>query len=361
MRRRSSILSLSKSQLQALTKVCASGGSDIDSALDDATCCYLLAILARDLGISKEFPELPAQPDELFSAIPPASMRIEGCEFLTKYERVLNKLSDADGYFMCLAKLHKARLKYSRILEAQPLPTVDQVGPRGLLQYGSLSTPSLAALLFWRKWMFDIDNRAGQETGYLFEPIIAHCIGGVAFGAKNSPIKRLGGKGGGRQVDCLREEIKTAYEVKVRVTIAASGQGRWGEELSFPVEVAASGYKPILLVLDPTSNPKLIELTDAFVEAKGEVFLGDEAWGHLENAAGKVMATFLDKYVKRPIADILQSSLDKLPDFTMKYTPEAISFMIGDETLVIPRREISSLATEIDVIPDDSDSGPPVP
>ena len=209
--------------------------------------------------------------------------------------------------------------------------------------------------------MFDIDNRAGQETGYLFEPIIAHCIGGVAFGAKNSPIKRLGEKGGGRQVDCLREEIKTAYEVKVRVTIAASGQGRWGEELSFPVEVAASGYKPILLVLDPTSNPKLIELTDAFVAAKGEVFLGDEAWGHLENAAGKVMATFLDKYVKRPIADILQSSLDKLPDFTMKYTPGAISLIIGGESLVIPRREISSLATEIDVIPDDSDSGPPVP
>jgi hypothetical protein len=360
MRRRSSLLSLSKSQLQALTKVRASGGSDIDSALDDATCCYLLAVLARDLGISNEFPDLPQQPDELFSPKPPASMRLDGCEFLTKYERAIDRLPDADGYFMCLAKLHKARLKYSRILEAQPLPTVDQVGPRGLLQYGGLSTPSLAALLFWRKWMFDIDNRAGQETGYLFEPIIAHCIGGVAFGAKNSPIKRLG-KGGGRQVDCLREEIKTAYEVKVRVTIAASGQGRWGEELSFPAEVAASGYKPILLVLDPTSNPKLLELTDAFLQAKGDVYLGDEAWGHLENAAGAVMATFLDKYVRQPIADILKSSADKLPDFTMRSSPGVISLTIGDETLVIQRRENPSLATETDSIPDDSDSGPPTP
>jgi hypothetical protein len=224
--------------MQALTKVRASGGSDIDSALDDGICRYLLAILVHDLGLVELVPELSIKPVELFSRAHPATMRREGLAFLDLYERVLGRLPDADGYFMCLAKLHKARLKYARILEAQPLPTVDQVGPRGLLQYGSLSTASLGALLFWRKWMFDIDNRAGQETGYLFEPILAHCIGGVAFGAKNSPIKRIGGAGG-RQVDCLREEIKAAYEIKVRVTIAASGQGRWGEELSFPVEAAA--------------------------------------------------------------------------------------------------------------------------
>jgi hypothetical protein len=207
--------------------------------------------------------------------------------------------------------------------------------------------------------MFDIDNRAGQETGYLFEPIIAHCIGGVAFGAKNSPIKRMGGKVGGRQVDCLREEIKAAYEVKIRVTIAASGQGRWGEELSFPVEVAASGYKPILLVLDPTSNPKLLELADAFAKANGDVYLGDEAWGHLESAAGKVMGTFLDKYVKDPIADILRSSAGSLPDFTVSSRPGAITFSIGDETLVIDRHESVELSTGNDEIP--TDSGPVVP
>jgi hypothetical protein len=354
-------LPLSKSQLQALTKVRASGGSDIDSTLDDAICCYLLAVLASDLGISKSFPELPTEPIALFSRAPLSSMSVEGCTFLDLYERALARVPDADGYFMCLAKLHKARLKYARILQAQPLPTVDQVGPRGLLQYGSLGTSSLAALLFWRKWMFDIDNRAGQETGYLFEPIIAHCIGGVAFGAKNSPIKRMGDKPGGRQVDCLREEIKAAYEVKIRVTIAASGQGRWGEELSFPVEAAASGYKPILLVLDPTSNPKLLELTDAFVKAKGDVFLGDEAWGHLESAAGTVMGTFLDKYVKDPIADILRSSAGSLPDFAVRSRPGAITFSIGDETLVIDRQESIALSTGDDEIPNESDSGPAIP
>ncbi len=352
-------MSLSKTQLIALTKVRASGGSDIDSSLDDACCCYLLAIMAKDLGVSDEFPDLPNDPVELFSDSEPAALRFEGCEFLDKYERILSKLVDADGYFMCLARLHKARLKYSRILQFQPLPTVDQVGPRGLLQYGSMPTPALAALLFWRKWMFDIDNRAGQETGYLFEPIIAHCIGGVAYGARNSPIKRLGERGGGRQVDCLREEIKVAYEVKIRVTIAASGQGRWGEELSFPAEAAASGYKPILLVLDPTSNSKLLELADAFIEAKGEVFLGDAAWGHLEEAAGHVMARFLDKYVKNPIADMLKSSPVILPRLTMEYESSRITFGIGDTTSVVSRTEDSTLATTIDALPGDLNSETP--
>jgi hypothetical protein len=345
-------LPLSKSQLQALTKVRASGGSDIDSELDDAACSYLFAVLARDLGITDQFPGLPANPIDLFSKTSPSDLRLEGFDFLKMYEEALDKVPDADGYFLCLAKLHKARLKYSRILEAQPLPTVDQVGPRALLQFGSIETSSLAGFLFWRKWMFDIDNRAGQETGYLFEPIIASCIGGVAFGATNSPVKRLNGKGG-RQVDCLREEVKAAYEVKVRVTIAASGQGRWGEELSFPAEAAASGYKPVLLVLDPTSNPKLVELTEAFHKAKGDVYLGEAAWCHLEEAAGHVMATFLEKYVKEPIAVFLQASYQQLPDLTLRSTTGRIMISIGSETLMIHRHESASLATSNDPVPDD--------
>ncbi len=348
---------LSKSQLQALTKVRASGGSDINSGLDDAICCYLLAVVTQDLSITKDFPELPSEPAALFSRAAPETLRIDGCPFLELYERLLMMVPDSDGYFMCLAKLHKARLKYSRILEAQPLPTVDQVGPRALLQYGSLETSALASLLFWRKWIFDIDNRAGQETGYLFEPIIANCIGGVAFGATNSPIKRLKGKGG-RQVDCLREEVKAAYEVKVRVTIAASGQGRWGEELSFPAEAAASGYKPILLVLDPTSNPKLLELADAFVSSNGDVYLGDAAWGHLEEAAGSVMATFLDKYVKGPIADILDNAPQLLPDLSIKLSSGKITFYVGHDVLEINRHENAELATSVDSIPDDDSYSP---
>src|SRR5207245_2002841 len=49
--------------------------------------------------------------------------------------------------------------------------------------------------------------------------------------AKKSPIKRTDNPKFGRQVDCL--DGKHAYEFKMRVTIAASGQGRFKEELDF--------------------------------------------------------------------------------------------------------------------------------
>ena len=155
------------------------------------------------------------------------------------FERALALDADADTYFFCLAALHKSRLKYQRILSAQPLPTVDQVGPRALLQYGGMPPRQLTAFLFWRKWMFDIDNRAGQETGYLFEPIIAYAIGGFPVAASRSPVKRRSNTSKGRQVDCVRDS--DAYEFKMRVTIAASGQGRWQEEVIFRSTVSQAG------------------------------------------------------------------------------------------------------------------------
>ncbi len=69
-----------------------------------------------------------------------------------------------------------------------------------------------------------IDNRAAQETGYLFEPIIANAIGGVSLSAAKSPIRRYRDPDRYRQVDCIRDKL--AYEIKMRVTIAASGKGR---------------------------------------------------------------------------------------------------------------------------------------
>jgi hypothetical protein len=31
------------------------------------------------------------------------------------------------------------------------------------------------------EWLYDIDNRSAQETGYLFEPILAAAIGGIPY------------------------------------------------------------------------------------------------------------------------------------------------------------------------------------
>ncbi len=157
-----------------------------------------------------------------------------------------------------------------------------------------------------------------KRTGYLFEPILCAALGGVPFSAKRSPIKRTGRPADGRQVDCIVGE--DAYEFKIRVTIAASGQGRWSEELAFPADCRASGFNPVLVVLDPTQNPRLTELSKAFVKSGGAIYIGEDAWSHLEDRAGATMAVFLEVYVRQPVADI--SKLMLAPsDMTLRAIP----------------------------------------
>ena len=264
-----------------------SGGQAI--ALNEDACAYLVAVIVRDLDLHAHFPEIPKTFPRIFSPGPLSRLELANVPFLSMLERLVGLDPNADVYFESLAALHKARLKYERILQTQPVPTLDQVGPRGLLQYGGMRPSMLTGFLLWRKWIVDIDNRAGQETGYLFEPIIAAAIGGgVPASARKSPVRRRKDGNRGRQVDCLREN--RAYEIKIRMTIAASGQGRWGEELDFPEDCRHSGYVPVLIVLDPTPNPKLEELRAAFLDAGGEVHIGQNAWAHLKNLAGPTMA-----------------------------------------------------------------------
>ena len=347
-------MGLTKVHQALVAKVKAVGNSGMSIPLDDASCAYLLSRVVHDLELVRGFPELAAVPRPFFGTMPLQSLRIEGLSFLELFERLVKAKEDADSYFFCLATLHRARLKYERILQAQPLPTIDQVGPRGLLQFGSLSARALAAFLFWRKWIFDIDNRAGQETGYLFEPIIANSIGGVPASAKKSPVKRKG-TGAGRQVDCVREVDKRAYEIKLRATIAASGQGRWQEELEFPEDCRASGYRPVLIVLDPTNNPKLAELQRIFIEAGGECHVGQAAWKHLEDLAGQTMATFLSRYVHDPIEALLDESLQQLPGITFAITDDVLTVDVAGEQLRIERAAQPELASGPDDVPDDVD------
>ncbi|MFZ0912522.1 MAG: hypothetical protein WBQ76_14725 [Candidatus Korobacteraceae bacterium] len=356
-------MALSKTQEAFITKLRAVGNSELGVALDDPICCYLIGIIAADLGLARRFPEIPRDLPPFFGKKPLNELRVSGIGFVALFERLVGLRKDADAYFYCLATLHKARLKYERILQAQPIPTVEQVGPRGLLQFGSLSPAALAGLLLWRKWVYDIDNRAAQETGYVFEPIIAHAIGGVPAGAKNSPVKRQG-KGSGRQVDCIRESDKSAYEIKLRVTIAASGQGRWGEELEFPESARASGYTPVLVVLDSTPNPKLKELCEAFKKQKGKTYVGPDAWKHLQEKAGATMARFLDTYVLKPLKSLLEEAPDapeRVPDLLLKSEEGRIIVQIGDEKMEIRRDEKAELGSGADELPPDAANHLPTP
>ncbi len=250
--------------------------------------------------------------------------------------------SDFGLYFLNLCSIHKRRLKFQKILHHQPKPTMDQVGPRGLLEYGICDNHLLNSWLIWRKWIFDIDNRSGQETGYLFEPILASSLGGEAVGSTNSPVKRLDESGNpkttGRQIDCYIGGENLAYEFKIRVTIAASGQGRFGEELSFPKECKAAGITPVLIVLDPTPSSRLTELAQVFNENGGLVYIGDNAWHHLEEKAGNIMSHFIEHYIKPPLKAINEFDTSQLSSIRFTWTPELISIESDSAKYSIDRR-----------------------
>ena len=328
-------MGLNQAQRAMVEKARALGAGGQGVALTEGACSYLVRVIVADLGLESSFPELVEELPRFFGNQSVSSLEVSDVAFLPMLERLVELAPDADSYFESLAKLHKARLKYEKILQAQPIPSMEQVGPRGLLEFGKLRPSALGAYMFWRKWMFDIDNRAAQETGYLFEPIIAGAIGGFSASAKKSPIRRKSDPSKGRQVDCVKGN--RAYEFKLRVTIAASGQGRWAEELAFPEDCRASGYVPVLVVLDSTPNAKLAELREAFEEAGGESFVGNSAWEHLNNMAGPTMAKFLDLYVHTPMSAVMEDTPQPLPPLTIRMDSGDLAIYVGDESFKINR------------------------
>lgn len=355
-------MGLTQAHRTVISKARAVGGGKQGVALSDEACAYLVAVIARDLKVLKQFPELPKKTPEFFS---PGSLEdrvVPKVDFVPLFQRLVGLDPDADTYFSCLATLHKARLKYERILQTQPVPTVDQVGPRGLLQYGTMSPKALTPFLLWRKWIYDVDNRAGQETGYVFEPIIAHAIGGVSVSAKKSPVRRQANPKKGRQCDCVLD--KKAYEVKLRVTIAASGQGRWREELDFPTDCKFSNYVPVLVVLDPTPNPKLAELKGKFLAEGGEAYVGQDAWRHFDTLAGRTMSRFLQLYVHAPIQALLDQVPEKteeLPELRLRMAGGSFRLSILGEALNVRRQPKDEEASEPDELPDDVEDQFPGP
>ena len=254
-----------------------------------------------------------------------------------------NKGEDFVLYIDNLAALHRRRVKYRRILSAQPMPTMDQIGPRVLLEFGSCESRLLANWMTWRKWIYDIDNRAAQETGYVFEPIIASCLGGESIGARNSPVKRVDDNGNrtgnGRQIDCYVPSSNIAYELKLRVTIAASGQGRFGEELSFPSECQAAGISPVLLVLDPTPSNRLNELSRKFLDCGGEFYQGENAWRYMEDKSGEVVSVFIEKYIRPVISEIEDIQLTTLEQVTLTWEDQEILISGSGSTYQIKRHQ----------------------
>ena len=277
----------------------------------------VLLIHIAYLDIFENDPEWFSEPffrlakENLYTITPKqvAKLPVVNVEDAVKYLR-LSGVTNTENviylYLKNLSELWRRRFKFYNILKTQPFPFTEQIGPRCLLEYGNCEDDLLFSWMSWRKFIYDIDNRSAQETGYLFEPILASCLGGESVSHRNSPVKRIDAHGNptgqGRQIDCYIEELKEVYELKLRVTIAASGQGRFGEELSFPYEAQKAGLTPVLIVFDPTRSPLLDRLKATYVSAGGRYAIGEDAWNLLTDRAGKAMGKYITKYLKPPIS-----------------------------------------------------------
>lgn len=334
--------SLDQRSKALITKSRQLGGKGPTVYLEDHELLRLCAIVASDLNqpllVKNILGEVNLNTDYYGISLDWFTQPIPGRpDFVESFLLLRKEIKDFETYFTNLCDIHKHRVKFKRILETQRLPQVEPIVPRCLLEYKLMPSETLASWLVWRKWLYDIDNRSAQETGYLFEPILAAAIGGVPYSSKKSPIRRANNPTNGRQVDCLIE--KNAYEFKMRVTIAASGQGRFKEELIFAQDCHFSGFLPILLVLDPTSSTRLDELIAEYSKYGGNAFVGNDAWKHIEDKAGTTMGKFVEKYIRNPLKEVDTSHSGLLP-IHLASTKTEITVQIGAQKFLISRDKL---------------------
>ena len=111
---------------------------------------------------------------------------------------------------------------------------------------------------------------------------------------------------------------------------------------------------PVLVVLDPTPNPKLAEMCEAFEAEGGEAFVGLLAWEHLNDLAGPTMAKFLDLYVHAPTQAVMENATLALPPLTVHVKENEIGVNVGAESFVI-ERDAKSSGDVASQLPDDVD------
>lgn len=335
------MLMYDKETRQLINRARTLGSGSLSIYLEDHELLRLCAVVATDLKKQHLLSDITIG-DELskgYFGVPLgwfSQLIVEERSFMDVFLLLKQNIVDFATYFEKLCELHKRRLKFNLILKHQSFPHIEQIVPRCLLEFGLRPPEVLASWLVWRKWLYDVDNRAAQETGYLFEPILAAAIGGVPYAAKKSPIRRADDPLKGRQIDCL--DGKLAYEFKMRVTDASSGQGRMREELDFARDCSASGYIPVLLVLDATLSSKLTNLKAEYEKYGGYAYIGDDAWKHIEEKAGQVMGTFVEKYVKAPLQEV-EEIYKNLQPIHLTSTATEISVQVGMQVFSLSRSE----------------------
>ena len=137
------------------------GNGDDRVALSENELFCLLTQCCQDLSIQAPISQLPPlsvlPPSPDYYRLPLTWFQVPqaGCPsapaLVESLASCIAREPDFGLYFANLAALHKRRRKYQRILSTQPRPTMNQIGPRSLLEFGGMHHQLLAAWLVWRK------------------------------------------------------------------------------------------------------------------------------------------------------------------------------------------------------------------
>ena len=295
----------------------------------DATLAKLISFIAFDVD---KLDQLTLLPDEFKSyqdyyEVEPGWIDdvIPVFDFTGIYLEASQVIPEFETAFVCMCEIHNRRTKFEKIKQLQNMPSIEKISLHTFLEYGTMPNKALGAYLVLRKFIYDIDNRSAQETGYLFESILANALGGQPYSAKESPITHHDDDESGRQIDCIVDD--TAYEFKLRVTETSRGRARFEDELQLPHDCASCGYTPILIVLDDTPSSKSAELISAYEAAGGMAHTGAAAWDYIGREAGPTMSIFIDKYVRQPLERVSED-FGQVEAFSVFFEAEEMNFTL---------------------------------
>lgn len=317
-RKTNSRLSPAQAKLIAKARVLGNGKDGI--RLNDVTMAAAVGFLERDLARPGVLASLPdwARPTGDFHAADPlfASLKPDApFDLEAIFIEAADIIEDSDRAIQSLCEIVKRKQKVVTSLAAQPLPQINGIAFRTLLDDGVLSPTASSSYARWRKFLYDIDNRIAQQTAYAYTAVIRNCLRGRTVAGRHSPIRRTDDNYARRLVDCLVGD--RAYDFKGRLTEAPSRRARFDDELAFPRDCYVAGYRPFLLSFAQQPGERAEELVDAYARNGGEALIGDAAWAHLRAEAGPVMSRFLDHYVTAKVEAVCAHD-DTVLDMTIR-------------------------------------------
>lgn len=145
-----------------------------------------------------------------------------------------------------------------------------------------------------------------------------------------------------KEIEALPEiEADLCFDIMTRCGVTdinnRSGQGRFKEEKTFPIEAQNAGYTPILVVFDGTESLLLTKLKRQYTKCGGKYFIGEDAWKILSERAGREMSIFINKYIYPPINDIEQSMTSQLGKIQLELRDSQLTVNNGTDEYVINR------------------------